>query len=295
MKKYLKTISFISLLTVSFVISGCGHEENIPMIADEKISTTEISSESAVTEETLITEETFAETKAPLETIQTKSTIKPKVSKNADETEKAKGETQAPAAEEPVQGNSAEDAQPTYFDCEYGRVLVINKSYAVGPSYYPANMITVPGGELLVEDVYVAFSKMQQDAAAEGLNLYIPSGYRTYETQNRLYTNYCSRDGKEAADTYSARPGHSEHHSGLCFDLNSIDDSFADTAEGKWVAENAHKYGFVIRYPKSKEVQTGYKYEPWHLRYLGIDFATHLYENDLCLEEYLGISSSYSG
>lgn len=294
MKKYLKTIGFISLLTVTFAVSGCGKEENIPMTADEKI-TTQVSSESVVTEETTVTEETVLETKATLETIQTKSTIKPKIEKKSEETEEKAEETeQAPSENKPVQEKPSEDVQPTYFDCEYGRVLVINKSYAVGPSYYPANMITVPGGEQLVEDVYAAFSKMQQDAAAEGLNLYIPSGYRTYETQNRLYNNYCSRDGKAAADTYSARPGHSEHHSGLCFDLNSIDDSFADTAEGKWVAANCHKYGFVIRYPKSKEAQTGYKYEPWHLRYLGIDFATNLYENDLCLEEYLGITSSYA-
>lgn len=294
MKKYLKSISLIFLLTAALAVSGCGSEENIPMTVDSGISTEE-PSETLVTDAAEETEESVLETKATLETIQTNQTIKPKVSKKEEETEKVvPEETQASSESEPVQEKTTEDIQPTYFDCEYGRVLVINKSYGVGPSYYPANMITVPGGEQLVEDVYSAFSDMQNAAAAEGLNLYIPSGYRTYETQNRLYTNYCAQDGKEAADTYSARPGHSEHHSGLCFDLNSIDDSFAYTAEGKWVAENCHKYGFVIRYPKSKEDKTGYKYEPWHLRYLGIEFATYLYENDLCLEEYLRIDSEYS-
>lgn len=292
MKNSKKAIGLISFLSVSLILSGCG-EENIPLQISEE-NTTGYSSETSLPDENYETEETVSETKASLETIQTKSTIKPKVSKKEEETQKAQEDIKTYSEEAPEQVNKADDEQPTYFDCDFGRVLVINKSYGVGSSYYPANMVTVPGGEQIVEDVYAAFQKMQQDAASEGLNLYIPSGYRTYETQNRLYNNYCSRDGKAAADTYSARPGHSEHHSGLCFDLNSIDDSFADTAEGKWVAANCHKYGFVIRYPKSKEAQTGYKYESWHLRYLGIDFATHLYENDLCLEEYLGIDSKYS-
>jgi D-alanyl-D-alanine carboxypeptidase len=97
------------------------------------------------------------------------------------------------------------------------------------------------------------------------------------------------------ADTYSARPGHSEHQTGLCFDLNSIDDSFAYTNEGKWVNNNAHLYGFIIRYPKGKESITGYQYESWHLRYVGKDLANKLYNdgNWLTMEEYYGLSSKY--
>ena len=138
-----------------------------------------------------------------------------------------------------------------------------------------------------------AFDEMAADAAAQGLNLYISSAFRSYEYQDGLYNRYVAQDGQELADTYSARPGHSEHQTGLAFDLNTIDDSFANTAEGQWVAEHAHEYGFIVRYPADKVAITGYQYEPWHIRYLG-DEAAAVYESGLCLEEYLGITSEYA-
>ena len=140
-----------------------------------------------------------------------------------------------------------------------------------------------------------AFKLMQSDAKALGLNIYISSGYRGYTYQEKLYNNYVSISGKAQADTYSARPGHSEHQTGTCFDLNSIDDSFQYTNEGKWVNENAYVYGFIIRYPKGKESITGYQYESWHLRYVGRDLASKLYHDGEweTLEEYYGISSHY--
>src|SRR5699024_5056985 len=101
-------------------------------------------------------------------------------------------------------------------------------------------------------------------------------------------------DGAEMADTYSARPGHSEHQTGLAFDLNEISDAFAGTPEAEWLAEHAHEYGFIIRYPADKEDITGYSYEPWHVRYLGKEIAEKVYESGLCLEEYLGIDSVYA-
>ena len=96
------------------------------------------------------------------------------------------------------------------------------------------------------------------------------------------------------ADRYSARPGHSEHQTGLAFDLNSLDQSFGQTKEGKWIAANSWKYGFILRYPQDKEAQTGYMYEPWHVRYLGKDVAKKVYDSGLCLEEYLNITSVYA-
>ena len=128
-----------------------------------------------------------------------------------------------------------------------------------------------------------------------GLNLWIASGYRSYATQKRLYNNYVSSDGKEAADTYSARPGYSEHQTGLAFDLNSVEESFANTDEGKWVKDNCYRYGLIIRYPKGKESITGYIYEPWHLRYVGVKLATKLYNDGdwITLEEYFGVDSKY--
>lgn len=164
-------------------------------------------------------------------------------------------------------------------------VLIANKTYSLPEDFVP--------GELH-PDAKAAFDKMQAAAAAEGITLKIISGYRSYAKQNSLYTNYVNRDGKEAADRYSARPGHSEHQTGLAMDINSLEQSFADTAEGKWLAEHCAEYGFIIRYTKDKEAETGFMYEPWHIRYLGVELAKAVSESGLCLEEYLGITSVYA-
>ena len=177
--------------------------------------------------------------------------------------------------------------------------LIVNKTYSLPSDYKPTNpnqaITTEKCNNCIDKDVMKAFKLMQSDATSIGLNIYISSGYRAYAYQERLYNNYSAVDGIEGADTYSARPGHSEHQTGLCFDLNEIADSFADTDEGKWVNDNAHLYGFIIRYPKGKENITGYQYESWHLRYVGIDLATKLYNNGnwLTMEEYYGLSSKY--
>jgi D-alanyl-D-alanine carboxypeptidase len=122
--------------------------------------------------------------------------------------------------------------------------------------------------------------------------LYARSGYRSYRTQTDLYNSYVSNHGQSEADTFSAKPGQSEHQSGLAIDITceamnfQLDDTFFDTEEGKWVAENAHRFGFIIRYPKGKESITGYQYEPWHLRYVGKTLAEEIYESQLTMEEY---------
>lgn len=188
-------------------------------------------------------------------------------------------ETQ-PVIETPVVTIDDEPKEPTFIN----GVLIVNKSYKLPKDYNPGS---------LDETVVNAFYHMQEDAKAEGLNIWIASGFRSYEDQDRIYNKYLAREGQEVADTFSARPGYSEHQTGLAFDLNTIDDSFADTREGTWVAENAHKYGFIIRYPKGKESITGYKYEPWHLRYVGTMLATELYNSGLTLEEYFNIKSVY--
>lgn len=164
-------------------------------------------------------------------------------------------------------------------------IVIANKSYAL-PSNY---------GNGLTSETINAFNNMKADANAIGLNLYNSSGFRSYYDQQYIYNNYVKRDGKEAADRYSARAGHSEHQTGLAFDLNTIDWSFEYTQEGKWVNDNCHKYGLIIRYPKGKEEITGYMYEPWHLRYVGEELAKALYNNGnwITIEEYFGIDSKY--
>ena len=168
----------------------------------------------------------------------------------------------------------------TYID----GLLIVNKTYSLPSDYAP--------GELLAE-CSEAFKEMQSAARENGLNIYISSGYRSFYSQKSIYNRYVSRDGKKLADTYSARPGHSEHQSGLSIDLNTITQAFGRTKEGRWVAENCHKYGFILRYPQGKADKTGYRYEPWHLRYVGIEKATAITKSGLCLEEYYGITSQY--
>lgn len=178
--------------------------------------------------------------------------------------------------------------------------LIVNKTYSLPKDYVPTNPYNGDKTSswcvnCIEKHVMEAFKLMQSDAKAMGLNIYISSGYRGYSRQEELYNNYVSRDGKDKADTYSARAGHSEHQSGLCFDLNSIDDSFTNTNEGKWVNDNAYIYGFVIRFPKGLENETGYQYESWHLRYVGKELASKLYNNGkwISLEGYYGLSSKY--
>ncbi len=169
----------------------------------------------------------------------------------------------------------------TYID----GTLIVNKSYSL-PSTF---------GNGLTTETTNAFNKMKSAALLDGLNIYIASGWRSYDRQVTLYNNYVKRDGKEAADTYSARPGYSEHQSGLTFDVNEVSDKFIGTPEANWLSENCYKYGFILRYPNGKQDITGFKYEAWHFRYVGVDLATKLYNNGdwLCLEEYFGIDSVY--
>lgn len=180
-------------------------------------------------------------------------------------------------------------------------ILIVNKTYPLPADYVPTDTYSDATGKeycstCINKEAYEQYKLMKADATSLGLNIWIQSGYRSYTLQEKLYNNYVKRDGKAAADTYSARPGYSEHQTGLAFDLNSISDDFQYTNEGKWIHNNAYKYGFILRYPKNKENITGYKYESWHLRYVGVDLATKLYNNGdwITLEEYFNLTSSYS-
>ncbi len=181
-------------------------------------------------------------------------------------------------------------------------VLIVNKTYPLPENYQPINPykeITsdyLYGGDYIEEKVMNQFLKMQSDASKKSLSLKISSGYRSYKVQVDLYNNYVAKDGKDAADTYSARPGFSEHQSGLSFDLNGTNENFIDTKEGKWLNDNCYKYGFILRFPSGSEDKTGYMYEAWHFRYVGTKLAKKLYNNGswISLEEYFGINSKYN-
>ena len=179
--------------------------------------------------------------------------------------------------------------------------LIVNKSYPLDEDYIPSNTHkkitkdTSICAECLVEDAYNAFEKMREDASKDGCTIWVQSGYRSYNYQKTLYAKYVKKDSIEKADTYSAREGYSEHQSGYAIDLNSVNLSFENTKESKWINKNAYKYGFIVRYPKGKEKITGYTYEPWHIRYVGEELASELYNNGdwQTLEEYFGITSQY--
>jgi D-alanyl-D-alanine carboxypeptidase len=190
-------------------------------------------------------------------------------------------QTVAPQKPSTAQQNPTSISEPTTID----GVIIVNKSYALPSTYNPNKLST---------ETQKAFDEMNAVAKSKGLSLWIASGFRSYESQKSIYERNLAAYGQAKTDTFSARPGFSEHQTGLAFDLNTIDDSFAYTSEGVWVVANAHKYGFIIRYPKDKEHITGYKYEPWHLRYVGKELAQTLYNRDQTLEEYFNITSVYA-
>lgn len=199
-------------------------------------------------------------------------------------------------------GKTSKGYTVEYKDGAYyvGGYLIVNKTYPLTSTWKPSNTFkTVPSDgfarEPLNNEAYENWKQMKSDAAALGLNLWAQSGYRSYDYQNDLYNGYVKRKGKAAADTFSARPGHSEHQSGLAFDLNTIDSSFKNTDEGKWVAKNAYLYGYILRYPEGKTNETGYIYEPWHIRYVGKELATALYNGGdwITMENYFGVTSEY--
>lgn len=163
---------------------------------------------------------------------------------------------------------------PTYIN----GILIVNKSYGLPSSYSPGvNSVA-----------YSHLQQLQEAAKQVGFSIPTLSGYRSYETQRILYNNYYARDGA-IADTYSARPGHSEHQTGLAFDVGAIDDNYGSTPQGQWLSQNCSEYGFIVRYPKGKENITGYQYEPWHIRYVGVDIARDITSRNITLEEYLGV------
>ena len=165
-------------------------------------------------------------------------------------------------------------------------LLLVNKTYPLPQSY-------APGG--LTAETNAAFEEMRKGAAKDGVSLWVCSGYRSYAYQSTLYWNYVARDGSQAsADRYSARPGHSEHQSGLCADLNWASRYFNGSPTAIWIQNNCWKYGFIIRYPEGKEDITGYNYESWHVRFVGKEMSKLLTESGLTLEEYYGLTSKYN-
>lgn len=225
----------------------------------------------------------------------------PEEEETSSETEK---EPEVDTKEEPEEGEPIEETP------DYGIIIenpekidvLVNKKRNLSENYVPEDLVTLSEVPTVLENpevnqlrnaAYEALKELFKAAKEEkGFELYARSGYRSYNTQTSLYSSYVASYGQAAADKYSAKPGQSEHQTGLSIDITCealnfrLDDTFAETEEGKWVAENAHRFGYIIRYPKGMEDITGYSYEPWHIRYLGTELAEKVYESGLTLEEY---------
>lgn len=173
--------------------------------------------------------------------------------------------------------------------------ILVNKYYRINNDFEPQNLKAIDSKYRtkyleMTEEAATAFNNMAKDAENQGYSIIAISTYRTYEYQENLYNKYAQTDGTTKADTYSARPGHSEHHTALAVDIKNATKAytkFGETKEFEWMKENAHKYGYILRYTKENEFITGYSNEPWHYRYVGIEIATQMKnENITSYEEY---------
>lgn len=184
--------------------------------------------------------------------------------------------------------------------------VIVNKRRPLNPTSYAPSDLVAPNVALRLnakelemqmrKETATAVEALFAEAKKAGLNLMVASAYRPFTLQQNLYNRYVAQQGQLAADTQSARPGHSEHQTGLAVDVEpasqecEVELCFADTPEGKWVAENAYKFGFVLRYHQGKDDVTGYMFEPWHLRYVGKPLAEELHkQGDPTLEQFFNL------
>jgi len=176
-------------------------------------------------------------------------------------------------------------------------LALVTKDTTLKSDYVPSNLKLIPSymnpsyDMQLREEALEHLKELWDEADRDGVSLSIRSAYRSYATQKRIFKDYASQHGEEAANRFSARPGQSEHQLGTTVDFGGtavdFSDQFGQTKQSRWLADNAHKYGFALSYPEGKEHITGYIYEPWHYRYIGIDEAGEWKESGLTLKEYL--------
>jgi len=196
---------------------------------------------------------------------------------------------------------TSEPTKPSYDTTTASSLqVIVNKQHPLSPiDYAPVSTLSVGNGQQMRTEAAQAFLQMQQAAAAAGAPITATSGYRSYSYQKTVYNGYVASYGVAKTDTFSARPGYSEHQTGLAIDIQGegcvLDNCFANTAQGKWLAGNAYKYGFLLRYPADKVSVTGYQHEAWHYRYIGTELATDMHTKDITtLEEYFDVTGGTS-
>ncbi|MFC0581905.1 M15 family metallopeptidase [Micrococcoides hystricis] len=177
--------------------------------------------------------------------------------------------------------------------------VIVNKKNPLRPkTYRPSRLVSVGNSQALRPAAASAYKKMAAAARTKGHRLYPISGYRSYATQKSTYAYWVSKYGVSYANRISAKPGYSEHQLGLAIDIGdsrygcALHRCFGSLSSGKWLAANAHRYGFILRYPAGKEWNTGYSYEPWHFRYVGVKTATKIKYSKKTMEQYFGYKSA---
>lgn len=292
--KRISKITLILMAAASMTACGkVGERSSLPIPQQPAATVTEAATGTSAEESTTAADTTTTAAADSSETVTTTS-ADTEAATEAPAANTATGSSDntaaAPAQQQSAQTSSSSDnygPAPVQYDIPgltyINGVLIANKSYSLPADFAPG----------LDSTCYNQFCKLSSAAAQEGLNIYLSSGFRSYDYQAQIYNNYCARDRQAAADTYSARPGYSEHQTGLAIDVNQIDDSFIGTPEAIWLENHCHEFGFILRYPQGKQDITGYQYESWHIRYVGTDLATQIHASGLTLEEYFGIDSYY--
>ena len=204
-------------------------------------------------------------------------------------------ETGYPSADNADRGVALKQAMAS------GLLILVNKTHPVDKDYKPDDLTKVKdyapdraeSTRYMRDEAAKAFGMLVDKAAEEGVVIKMTTAYRSYDFQKILFDSYVEKEGEEKANTFSAKPGQSEHQTGLAVDVSSpsvdyqLSGEYGKTKEGKWLADHACRFGFILRFPKGKEEITGYQYEPWHLRYVGLTAAKEIYDQDITLEEYL--------
>lgn len=222
---------------------------------------------------------------------------------NASDEESSEDDASSPTADASEPSEAPEDGMPDDVDSPDSITVIVNKLRSLPADFVPEDLVELPtqitgDSEKLREEAADAVETMFAAAEDDSIELEVVSSYRSYEYQQRLFDNYQEQYGNEGTDRMSARPGHSEHQTGLAFDVDTpqgdhtLQTSFGETEAGQWLADHGHEYGFVIRYPEDQQNITGFHYEPWHLRYFGEQYATEIFENSGVAEKEFGLDDA---
>ncbi len=291
-KKIIYIIIVLILGLTVFGVTKIFTKDNNEEKTENKPSTT---SSTTVTTTTTTSATTTTTTTTTQKKTTTKTTTKSTTTTKTTTTTKKVEEKTEKEDNGSLAGTSSKGYEITYKNGKYyvDGYLIVNKTYKLPSDYNPGSLDSKT--KSAANEMFADFK------AATGTKMWAQSGFRSYDTQKSIYERYVRRDGQKGADRYSARPGHSEHQSGLAFDVcvtgySCISSGFNDTAPAKWLDANAYKYGFILRYPKGKENETGYKHESWHFRYVGEELAKKLYNDGdwITMEDYFGITSKYA-